>query len=122
MTTMNAPRPVHAAMLAALALGVASPRVARAGEDARAVILATTTSTQDSGLLDALLPEFEKATGHLVKTIAVGSGQALAMGRRGEADVLFIHSPAEERKFVDEGAGADRRLVMHNDFVLVVPP
>ena len=67
-----------------------------------AVILATTTSTQDSGLLDALLPVFEKKTGFKVKTIAVGTGQALAMGEKGEADVLLVHAPAAEKKFVGD--------------------
>ena len=86
------------------------------------IILATTTSTQDSGLLDVLLPIFEKETGYFVKTIAVGSGQAMAMGQKGEADVLLVHSPAVEKKFVSEGYGIHRRLVMHNDFVIVGPP
>lgn len=85
------------------------------------LILATTTSTQDSGLLDLLLPAFEKNTGYFVKTIAVGSGQAMAMGEKGEADVLLVHSPAAEKKFMEAGFGVDRRLVMHNDFVLVGP-
>ncbi|HOP85034.1 MAG TPA: substrate-binding domain-containing protein [Syntrophorhabdaceae bacterium] len=85
------------------------------------VILATTTSTQDSGLLDVLIPIFEKKTGYFVKTIAVGTGQALAMGRKGEADVLLVHAPEEEEKFVAEGYGIRRRLVMHNDFVIVGP-
>ena len=85
------------------------------------VILATTTSTQDSGLLDVLIPIFEKKSGYFVKTIAVGSGQALMMGRRGEADVLLVHSPEEEVKFMKAGYGISRRLVMHNDFVLVGP-
>lgn len=88
----------------------------------RDVILATTTSTQDSGLLDVLVPAFEKQTGYFVKTISVGSGQAMAMGRRGEADVLLVHAPAEEQTLVDEGFGIDRRPVMHNDFVVVGPP
>lgn len=83
------------------------------------IILATTTSTQDSGLLDVLLPIFEKKTGYFVKTIAVGSGQAMAMGQKGEADVLLVHSPAAEKKFVAEGYGVNRRLVMHNDFIIV---
>ncbi|MCX5813618.1 MAG: substrate-binding domain-containing protein [Proteobacteria bacterium] len=85
------------------------------------VIMATTTSTQDSGLLDVLLPVFEKKTGYFVKTIAVGSGQAMAMGQKGEADVLLVHSPAAEQKFVKEGYGVNRRLVMHNDFIVVGP-
>jgi len=85
------------------------------------IILATTTSTQDSGLLDFLLPVFEKKTGYFVKTIAVGSGQAMVMGQKGEADVLLVHSPAAEKKFVAEGCGVNRRLVMHNDFIVVGP-
>ncbi len=94
---------------------------ARAEDPAKVVILATTTSTVDSGLLDALVPAFEKAAGYVVKTISVGSGQAMAMGRRGEADVLLVHSPADEQRLVEEGAGVHRRLVMHNDFVIVGP-
>jgi tungstate transport system substrate-binding protein len=109
------------AALACCAL-VAAAGAARAEQPARTVILATTTSTQDSGLLDVLLPVFEKETGYVVKTISVGSGQAMAMGRRGEADVLLVHSPADEQKLVEEGHGVNRRLVMHNDFVLVGPP
>lgn len=85
------------------------------------LILATTTSTQDSGLLDDLLPAFTKDTGWKVKTLAVGSGQALELGRRGEADVLLVHSPAAETKFMAEGKAGQRRLVMHNDFVIVGP-
>jgi tungstate transport system substrate-binding protein len=86
------------------------------------IILATTTSTQDSGLLDVLIPIFEKKTGYFVKTIAVGSGQAMAMGQKGEADVLLVHSPSAEKKFVTEGYGINRQLVMHNDFIVVGPP
>ncbi len=88
----------------------------------KTVILATTTSTQDSGLLDHLIPIFEKKTGYFVKTIAVGSGQAITMGQRGEADVLLTHSPEAEKKFVREGFGVNRRLVMHNDFIIVGTP
>jgi tungstate transport system substrate-binding protein len=88
----------------------------------KTVILSTTTSTQDSGLLDVLIPIFEKNTGYFVKTIAVGSGQAMAMGQKGEADVLLVHSPAAEKKFVEEGYGINRRLIMHNDFIIVGPP
>jgi tungstate transport system substrate-binding protein len=93
-----------------------------AGGGKAPVILATTTSTQDSGLLDVLIPAFEKASGYTVKTIAVGSGQAIEMGSRGEADVLLVHSPAAEQKMMAAGRGANRRVVMHNDFVLVGPP
>jgi len=85
------------------------------------IIMATTTSTQDSGLLDVLLPIFEKKTGYFVKTIAVGSGQAMAMGQKGEADVLLVHSPEAEKKFMTEGFGVNRKLVMHNDFIIVGP-
>jgi tungstate transport system substrate-binding protein len=88
----------------------------------KTIILATTTSTQDSGLLDVLIPVFEKKTGYFVKTIAVGSGQAMAMGQKGEADVLLVHSPAAEEKFVADGFGINRRLIMHNDFIIVGPP
>jgi tungstate transport system substrate-binding protein len=85
------------------------------------LILATTTSTQDTGLLEVLIPDFEKKTGYLVKTIAVGSGQALALGEKGEADVLLVHSPEAEQKFMSEKHGTVRRLVMHNDFVVLGP-
>jgi len=85
------------------------------------LILATTTSTQDSGLLDALIPLFEAQTGCFVKTIAVGSGQAMAMGQRGEADVLLVHSPDAEKQFIADGFGVQRQLVMHNDFIIVGP-
>jgi len=85
------------------------------------LILATTTSTQDSGLLDKLIPIFEKKTGYFVKTIAVGSGAAMKMGEKGEADVMLVHSPEAEKKFMEGGFGSDRRLVMHNDFIIVGP-
>ena len=88
----------------------------------KSVILATTTSTQDSGLLDLLVPLFEKESGYQVKTISVGSGQAMKMGEKGEADVLLVHSPAAEKKFMTDGFGVSRRLVMHNDFIVVGPP
>jgi len=104
-----------------LALLVA-PGLCVAAEVTKAVILATTTSTQDSGLLDVLIPAFERTSGFVVKTLSVGSGQAIAMAKRGEADVLLVHSPADELKLVEEGSGIHRRLVMHNDFVVVGPP
>jgi len=85
------------------------------------IILATTTSTQDSGLLDVLVPEFEKDSGYNLKIIAVGSGQALAMGQRGDADVLLVHAPSSEKKLVDSSAAINRRLVMHNDFIILGP-
>jgi tungstate transport system substrate-binding protein len=89
----------------------------RAGQ----LTLATTTSTQDSGLLDELLPAFESESGVNVKVITVGSGQALELARRGDADVLLTHAPAAEQKFMDEGWGEERRPLMHNDFVLAGP-
>lgn len=107
------------ALLANLA-PLALPRPA--GAAGREVVLATTTSTQDTGLLDVLVPRFEKQTGFRVKVIAVGTGQALELGRRGDADVLLVHSPEAERKFVAEGHGSERRAVFYNDFVLVGPP
>ena len=88
----------------------------------RPLILATTTSTQDSGLLDVLVPAFENETDLQVKTVAVGSGEAIELGSRGEADVLLVHSPDDEEEFMASGKGGTRRLVMHNDFVVVGPP
>ncbi|HNX31209.1 MAG TPA: substrate-binding domain-containing protein [Holophaga sp.] len=107
------------AMAALAALGTAVPASAQAQKN---LILATTTSTQDTGLLDTLVPLFEKKTGYFVKTIAVGSGQAMAMGQKGEADVLLVHSPDAEKKFMADGYGVNRLIVMHNDFVVVGPP
>jgi tungstate transport system substrate-binding protein len=85
------------------------------------LILATTTSTQDSGLLDVLVPDFQAKSGYRVKVIAVGSGAALEMGQKGDADVLLVHAPSSEVKLVDSGDVKDRRLVMHNDFIIVGP-
>jgi len=85
------------------------------------LILATTTSTQDSGLLDVLIPLFEKQTGYTVQTVAVGSGQALQMGQEGNADVLLVHAPSSEVTFMNDGYGKDRFLVMHNDYIIVGP-
>lgn len=96
--------------------------VAPARAQGATVILATTTSTQDSGLLDVLVPLFEKKTGHTVKTIAVGTGQALTLGDRGEADVVLVHAPKLELEYLAKGNLINRRLVMHNDFILVGPP
>lgn len=95
-----------------------APLAAQARRD---VILATTTSTQDTGLLDSLVPRFEAGCGCRVKTIAVGTGQALALGARGEADVVLVHAPTLEQRYVAEGRFRNRRLVMTNDFVLVGP-
>ena len=85
------------------------------------LILATTTSTQDSGLLDVLIPLFETETGYQVKTVAVGSGAAMQMGQEGNADVLLVHSPTAEKQFMTDGWGKERVLVMHNDFIIVGP-
>ncbi len=101
-------------LLAALTVSVGA---APLGE----VILATTTSTADTGLLDVLIPIFQQKTGYVVKTIAVGTGQALALGSRGEADVLLCHAPASELELVEKGDVVERKLVMHNDFIIVGP-
>ncbi len=103
-------------LFACLFLGCASK-----SPPSRELTLATTTSTQDSGLLDVLLPAFERESGVKVKVIAVGSGQALELGRRGDADILLTHSPQAEKKFMEEGWGTSREAVMHNDFVIVGP-
>jgi len=114
---------IIALMIAALLFvsGAANVFAAKQVPKQKNIILATTTSTQDTGLLDVLIPLFEKETGFFVKTIAVGSGQAMAMGQKGEADVLLVHSPDAEKKFMNEGYGVNRRLVMHNDFIIVGP-
>ena len=85
------------------------------------VILSTTTSTQDSGLLDVLVPLFEKRVGYAVKTVSVGTGQALALGVKGDADVVLVHAPSLEKKYVADGKLRNRRLVMYNDFVIIGP-
>jgi tungstate transport system substrate-binding protein len=87
----------------------------------RNVILSTTTSTQDSGLLDMLVPLFEKQFGYAVKTISVGTGQALALGAKGDADVVLVHAPSLEKKYAADGALLNRRLVMYNDFIIIGP-
>jgi tungstate transport system substrate-binding protein len=86
------------------------------------LILATTTSTQDSGLLDEIVPLFEQDTGYRLKVVAVGTGQALQMGQEGNADVLLVHAPSSEKTYMDGGYGKDRFLIMHNDFIIVGPP
>lgn len=90
-------------------------------EEPTELILATTTSTQDSGLLDVLLPIFEEEDNVKVKTIAVGTGQALEMGTKGEADVLLVHAPKSEEELVTSGDAVNRKRVMYNDFILVGP-
>ena len=112
--------PADGAPSAAAPTSVPTPAV-RSGSE-REVLLATTTSTRDSGLLDVLVPMFEHATGYRVKTVSVGTGAALALGARGEADVVLVHAPESERRWMAEGHGTRRLLVMHNDYVLVGPP
>ena len=103
-------------LVAAMAAGIGT-----AAESNKNVILSTTTSTQDSGLLDVLIPLFEKQTGYSVKTISVGTGQALALAAKGDADVALVHAPSLEQKHVAEGKLLNRRLVMYNDFVIIGP-
>lgn len=106
------------ALFLVLALGLLAGACGSGDKD---LILGTTTSTVDSGLLDVLIPAFEKEADYNVKPIGVGSGQAIEMGRRGDADVLLVHSPAAEEQFMKDGQGVDRLLVMHNDFIIVGP-
>jgi tungstate transport system substrate-binding protein len=118
------PAHVIAWVLILALFGSFSARAQEAGTPERGpddVILGTTTSTQDSGLLDELVPLFENQTGYHLIPIAVGSGAAMEMGERGEADVLLVHSPAAEEKFMDAGYGVNRHLVMYNDFIIVGP-
>src|SRR5882672_4719803 len=109
------------ALGAAVALGVIVLTAASCARQDRSIVVASTTSTQDSGLFDYLLPIVKRRTGITVKVIAQGSGQALDTGRRGDADVVFVHAKSEELKFVAEGEGLKRYPVMYNDFVLLGP-
>src|SRR5437660_122246 len=95
--------------------------LASAGAEQRSIVVASTTSTQDSGLFGYLLPIFKARTGIDVKVIAQGTGQALDTARRGDADVVFVHAKAQEEKFIAEGFGVKRFEVMYNDFVLIGP-
>jgi tungstate transport system substrate-binding protein len=111
-------------LVVTLLLAPAAIRAQTAGgkePEVKDLILATTTSTVDTGLLDVLIPIFEKQTGYRVKTISAGTGQALAMGEKGEADVLLVHAPEAEKKLVDSGVVSNYQLVMHNDYVIVGP-
>jgi len=116
---MAYPRRLILALCAACAMTIASPGPVL-GQD-KAIVVASTTSTEQSGLFGHLLPVFTKKTGIAVKVVAVGTGQALDIGRRGDADIVFVHDRAAEDKFVAEGWGIGRRDVMYNDFVLVGP-
>ena len=113
--------PVLAALALLLVAGACDDTQEAVVGSGNELILATTTSTNDSGLLDVLVPAFEEENDYNVKIVPVGSGEALAMGERGDADVLLVHSPKAEEKFVDAGHGVNRRLVMHNDFIIVGP-
>ncbi len=109
-------------VIAGLTLGVQPlTNALGAGGDKKNVVLSTTTSTQDSGLLDVLVPLFEKQSGYQVKTVAVGTGQALVLAAKGEADVALVHAPSLEKEYVAKGQLLNRRLVMYNDFVLIGP-
>ena len=110
-------RLIRRLLITALAIAVVLPALAQD----RTILMASTTSTEQSGLFPHLLPEFKKARGIDVRVVAVGTGQALDMGRRGDADILFVHDQPAEEKFVAEGFGLPRRAVMYNDFVLVGP-
>ena len=104
---------------ATVAIGLfAAPAIA---QQATSIVVASTTSTEQSGLFGHILPQFKQATGIDVKVVALGTGQALDVGRRGDADVVFVHDADAERKFVDEGHGIEHRKVMYNDFVLIGP-
>ena len=105
------------AVSVAAATALASPLQAQE----KFITVASTTSTEQSGLFGHILPIFEKKTGIEVRVVAQGTGQALDMGRRGDADVVFVHDPAAEKKFIDEGFGVDYKQVMYNDFVLIGP-
>jgi len=115
------PRAQTASPTAAPTPAAAGPTsVPRSGSQTE-LILATTTSTQDTGLLDVLIPIFQQQTGFQVKTVSVGTGAALALGGRGEADVLLVHAPESEKQWMAQGNATQRLLVMHNDFILVGP-
>jgi len=109
------------ALAAAAALSLTGPVQAQAPSPATAIVMASTTSTEQSGLFGHLLPAFKQATGIDVRVVAVGTGQALDTGRRGDADVVFVHDTAAEERFVAEGFATQRRNVMYNDFVMVGP-
>ncbi|MFS2162249.1 MULTISPECIES: extracellular solute-binding protein [unclassified Variovorax] len=117
--TMASRRRLNFLALAAALVGTLLAPIAQAQE--KFIVLASTTSTEQSGLFKHLLPQFTKATGTEVRVVAVGTGQALDMARRGDADALFVHDQPAEEKFVAEGFGLPRRAVMYNDFVLIGP-
>jgi len=115
-------RLIRGPLAAGLLATVAAPLASQVPAGQRDVILATTTSLQDTGLLDSLLPIFQRETGYRVRAIAVGSGQALKLGERGDADVILAHSPAAEEAYMRDGFGTSRRVVAWNWFALAGPP
>lgn len=114
----KAPALTRYALIATISI---ASTVASVTASAQSIVVASTTSTEQSGLFPYLLPEFKKATGIDVKVVALGTGQALDMARRGDADVVFVHDQVAEEKFVAEGFGVKRLPVMYNDFVLIGP-
>jgi tungstate transport system substrate-binding protein len=116
------PAPTSPPQAASPSPAAAQPTAIPRTGSAKDLILATTTSTQDGGLLDVLVPLFQQHSGYQVKTVSVGTGAALALGARGEADVVLVHAPASEVQWLAQGNGTERRLVMHNDFLIVGPP
>ena len=118
---MRAPKLYGCAAAAGLLFVLASGAAGRTSAPAEKLTLASTTSTQDSGLFDVLIPAFEKKLACRVKVVAVGTGQAMRLGRDGNADVLLVHDRESEEKFVADGFGVDRLDVMHNDFFVVGP-
>src|SRR5436305_15327931 len=109
--------PTRRAVIGLIAATLLCPAAASAQE--KSIVVASTTSTQDSGLFGHILPIFKAKTGIDVKVIAQGTGQALDTGKRGDADVVFVHAKAQEERFVSEGWGVKRYPVMYNDFVLI---
>jgi tungstate transport system substrate-binding protein len=121
LAAATATAPVFAFARRALVLLMLAVALPTAAQDGQFIVMASTTSTEQSGLFAHLLPAFKKARGIDVRVVAQGTGQALDMGRRGDADILFVHDQAAEEKFVAEGFGLLRRPVMYNDFVLIGP-
>lgn len=114
-------RLLYTLLLLTLLISITACQPKASGPEVPEMILATTTSTRDSGLLDVLVPMFEEQTGYIVQTVAVGTGEALRMGEEGNADVLMVHAPTSEEEFMAGGFGERRELIMHNDFVFVGP-
>ena len=112
--------PKHLTLIG-LAIAFLLAQLSLASAQQKSIVVASTTSTEDSGLFDYILPLFKQKTGIDVRVVALGTGQALDVGRRGDADVVFVHAKEEEEKFVAEGFGVKRNPVMYNDFVIVGP-